>query len=726
MNITPAPKAPMILPGTGAFIDRKAADKPVAAPRAAPGEVTLNFDGADIRDVAKVIFDTLKENYVVDPQVQGEVTVQTTRPLTRDQLLPTLETLLWMNQAALVREGGFYRITPAASVVRQAGLRPRIGGGAVGYSVRIISLNYISAVEMQTIIAPFLPEGGVLRADVARNLLIVAGTAQELASVQSTVDTFDVNWLKGMSIGMFRLRNVDSQSVASELNQLLGEGSGTPIAGLLRFVPLSKLNAVLVITPQVEYLKQVATWIERLDGIGGERLYVYAVQHSRADYMAELLNGLFNLGGGGATRGGEVAPGLKAGQLSGGAATASGLSGGGSSGLGGGSSGLGGGSSGLGGGSSGLGGGSSGSSSLSGGSAGSGLGSSRGMLAGGSASSTSGRAGGRAGGIGGVIGALGSGGPSAGMEEVRIIADPDNNSLLIWATSQNYERIISTLEKTDVPPRQVLIEATIAEVTLTGNLKYGVQWFFNNRIGNGYTGNGSLGLPNDLTLTDVLSDIPSGQFSYAITDSAGMVKALLNALATDSKVKVLSSPQIMVLDNQQASIRVGSQTPVPAPQTIYQGTTITTGGADYKNTGVLLEVLPRVNAGGMVNMEIKQELVEPGPLVDVSQTGSVANKQRAFFQRNVNSKVVVKSGQTLVLGGLIRENRTDGQSGFPVLYKIPVLGALFGNTEQQVDRTELIVLLTPRVVQGSDEASQMTEEIKRKMQEVAPLVTPAG
>ncbi|MDS4028948.1 MAG: type II secretion system secretin GspD [Candidatus Contendobacter sp.] len=729
MDLAPASKAPLIFPSTGDLINKKVATKPAPATQTAPGEVTLNFDGADIRDVVKVIFDTLKENYTVDPQVQGEVTVQTSRPLARDQLLPTLETLLRANQAVLVREGGLYKILPATGAVRRGYLTPRLGGGGVGYGVRIIPLNYISAVEMQAIIAPFLPEGGVLRADVARNLLIVAGTPQELASAQSTIDTFDVNWLKGMSIGMFRLRNVDSQTVAGELNQLLGEGSGTPIAGLLRFVPLSKLNAVLVITPQVEYLKQVTTWIERLDGIGGERLYVYSVQHSRADYMAELLNSLFNLGGGGAARGGEVAPGLRAGQVSGGSTT-SGLLG--SSGLGGSSSGLGGSSSGLGGGSSGLGGSGSGlggsSSGLGGsGSTGSSLGSSRGTLSGGSGSSLGGRSGSRSSGAGGGgVGALGSGGPSVGMEEVRIVADPDNNSLLIWATSQNYERIISTLEKMDVPPRQVLIEATIAEVTLTGNLKYGVQWFFNNRVGNGYTGNGSLGLPTDLTLTDALAGIPAGQFSYAITDSAGVVKALLNALASDSKVKVLSSPQVMVLDNQQASIRVGTQTPVPAPQTIYGGTTITTGGADYKDTGVLLEVLPRVNSGGMVNMEIKQEVVEPGQLVDVSQTGSVANKQRAFLQRNVTSKVVVKSGQTLVLGGLIRDNRTDGQAGFPILYKIPVLGALFGNTEQQVDRTELIVLLTPRVVQGSEEASQVTEEIKRKMQQIAPLVTPAG
>lgn len=311
------------------------------------------------------------------------------------------------------------------------------------------------------------------------------------------------------------------------------------------------------------------------------------------------------------------------------------------------------------------------------------------------------------------------------MEEVRIVADTENNSLLIWATSQNYERIISTLEKMDVPPRQVLIEATIAEVTLTGSLEYGLQWFFNNAVGN-YTGSGSLGLPTDLTLKKALENIPAGQFTYAITDSAGIVKALLNALASDSKVKVLSSPQVMVVDNQQAQIRVGTQQPIPSGTTTTSSGVTTSGGVEYKETGVLLEVLPRVNSGGMVNMEVKQQVVDLGPLVDVSQVGSVTSKQRSYSQRNVTSKVTVKSGQTLVLGGLIRDNRTEGKSGFPILYRIPVLGALFGNTAEAVDRTELIVLITPRVVENSQEASQVTEEIKRKLQQVAPLVAPAG
>lgn len=696
----------MILPGTGNFIDRKTASKPAPVTRGAAGEVTLNFEEADIRDVVKVVFDTLKANYTVDPQVQGEVTVQTGRPLARDQLLPTLETLLRASNAVLVREGEVYRIIPAAGAVQRGILTPRLGRGGLGYGVRIVPLRYVSATEMQTIITPFLPEGGVLRADPIRNLLILAGTPQELANAQSTIDTFDVNWLKGMSIGMFRLRNVDSQALAGELNQFLGEGSGTPIAGMLKFIPLSKLNAVLVITPQLEYLKEAAIWIERLDGIGGERLYVYQVQNSRADYVAELLNGLFNLGGGGgASRGGDLAPGLKSSQLSSG----SGLTGGSS--LSGGSS-----KSTLSGSSStGL------SSSGTSGTGTSGLGGSTPSVGGGRAGGRTGGAANASAGTGGSS-AIGSGGPSAGMEEVRIVADTENNSLLIWATNQNYERILSTLQKLDVTPRQVLIEATIAEVTLTGKLQYGLQWFFTNDVGSSHTGTGSLGInANDLTVNDVLSGRAAGAFSYAVTDSAGLVRALLNTLASDSKVKVLSSPHVMVVDNQQAVIRVGTQQPIPSGTTTTNNVT-TSGGVEYKDTGVLLEVLPRVNSGGMVNMEIKQEVIDLGPLVETTQSSSQSISSRSFLQRSVTSKVVVKSGQTLVLGGLIRDNRSEGQSGFPILYKIPVLGALFGNTAETLDRTELIVLITPRVVENSQEADQVTEEIKRKMQEIAPMI----
>jgi len=166
---------------------------------------------------------------------------------------------------------------------------------------------------------------------------------------------------------------------------------------------------------------------------------------------------------------------------------------------------------------------------------------------------------------------------------------------------------------------------------------------------------------------------------------------------------------------------VGTQQPVPTGTSTVNNVT-TTGGVTYKDTGVFLEVLPRVNSGGIVNMEIKQEVIDVGPLVAVSQAGSTAQQERTFLQRSVTSKVTVKSGQTLVLGGLIRDNRTEGQSGIPVLYKVPVVGALFGSTNEQVDRTELIVLITPRVVQNTEEIDAVTDEIKRKMRAVEAII----
>ncbi|MCB1771667.1 MAG: type II secretion system protein GspD, partial [Candidatus Competibacteraceae bacterium] len=236
----------VIFPGSGNFINLREASQPADSAKAAapaPGNgVTLNFEDVSIRDVVKVVFDTLKENYVIDPQVQGAVTVQTSRPLSPDQLLPILEILLRENNAVLVREGGVYRILPATVALQKGNLTPRLGVNRVGYGVRIVPLRYVSAIEMQAIVKPFLPEGSILQVDAMRNLLILAGTPQELNSVQETIDTFDVNWLHGMTIGMFRLRNIDSEALANELNQLLGEKSGTPIAGLVRLVPLSKLN----------------------------------------------------------------------------------------------------------------------------------------------------------------------------------------------------------------------------------------------------------------------------------------------------------------------------------------------------------------------------------------------------------------------------------------------------------------------------------------------------
>ena len=700
-EVLPARKQQLSLPetksrivrGTGNFINQQAAKK-TPLRQNTDGEVTLNFELADIRDVIKVIFDTLQENYILDPRIQGEVTIQTTRPLAKEMLIPTLETLLRSNGATLLREGAVYRVLPVTDAVR-GGIAPRLNTAQFGpgYSVRIFPLKYISVTEMQTILQPFAPEGGILLADPVRILMILAGTSQELNYIQETIDIFDVNWLKGMSVGMYTLQNVDSQDMAAEMDRLFGPNSGLPLGGLFRFVPINRLNALLVITPQAEFLNDVGAWIERLDGSGGERLYVYEVQFSEAEYLASLLNQIFEgnvtTSEVSSTSSGRVAPNRAATQASAPGSSASRNRNNATNA-------------------------NNNSESANflqpGGVSVMQLNERRENISGSApppinlGSPGGGGSGFADSGVG--VGAIG--------DEIRVIADSENNSLMIWANAQNYGKIVNSLNKIDVPRRQVLIEAMIAEVTLTDDLEYGLQWFFQNRVGGQRSGTGSLGIGNDSVS---LSDLTG--FSYTLTNTNDFVRAVLSALANDSKLKVLSAPQLMVMDNETATINVGDQEP------IVTSNTVTDAGNDIQNfqfrdTGVILEVSPKINAGGLVTLDINQEVTDLGP----ARTIGNGQTQSSFTQRRINSKVAIQSGQTLVLGGLITDRNSEGQTGIPGLYKVPIIGPLFGNTQRDFQRTELVVLITPRVVNNSQEAAKITEEIKETMRGVVPLESP--
>ncbi|NTV37000.1 MAG: type II secretion system protein GspD, partial [Anaerolineaceae bacterium] len=285
-----------LIPGTGNFINTRAATRPVTQ-SFARGEVTLNFEAADLREVVKVVFDTLGQNYIIDPQVQGVVTIQTSRPVPKQTLLSTLDTLLQMNGATMVQADGVYRIIPISNAVA-GNTSPRLGQTRLnpGFNIRVVPLRYVSATEMEKMLTPFAPQGSILNVDPGRNILTLSGTENELAVLQETIDIFDVNWMQGMSFGIFRLQNVDSQAMAENLTNLFGEESKMPMAGMLRFIPVQQLNSVVVITPQIAYLNEIGKWVERLDGTGGERLYVYPVQNGSAEYLAEVLSQLFGSG----------------------------------------------------------------------------------------------------------------------------------------------------------------------------------------------------------------------------------------------------------------------------------------------------------------------------------------------------------------------------------------------------------------------------------------------
>ncbi len=668
-------------PGTGVF---------VGSPRSVTtvhgrGNITLNFENTNLREVVKVILgDLLEANYSIDPAVQGAVTLQTSEPLSRDDLIPTLELLLRMNDAALVAQNGLYNVVPRDSAMRGM-MAPQLGntGRALprGYSVRIVPLTFVAAEEMQKILEPFTNPGNVIRVDTVRNLLILAGSGPELARLLETVRIFDVDWLEGMSVALFTPDFVDAETLSTELQTVFGEGGQSPLSGVIQFVTLERLNALLVITPRPQYLQKVAEWVERLDrdsGGIGQRLYVYRVQNGRAADLATVLGEVFqDQGGSSVVTPPELAPGLEAMEIA-----------------------------------------SPPRPPAAPGEQSQYAWSVAGELVPGEQSAEPAVEGATATTAAFTPQSLvgGDGLQITEGAEIRIIADEINNALVILATAQQYKQVEAALHRLDVSPQQVLVEATIAEITLKGDLRYGMEWFFTNQVGD-KTGQGLL----DLSATGAgIGAIVPG-FSYSIIDKAGAVRAVLNALAEDSRLNVISSPSLMVLNNQTANIDVGEEVPVVTQQ---QQSTVGTSSpivnnVEYRNTGVLLAVTPRVNAGGMVVMDVEQEVSQV-----VDDGTDTTTLTPTISKRSITTSVAVQSGQTVVLGGLIREQKVESRSGIPGLYNMPIIGPLFGTTVDEQLRTELVVLITPRAVQNSADAAQVTDEFRSKMESLRPLSHP--
>lgn len=670
------------------------------------GKYTLNFDDADLAEVAKVILgDTLKLNYVLSPKVSGRVSLQTTRPLTEDEMLPTLETLLRMNGAVLIRDKGIYRIEPDANALIGA---PGAGVGTgplePGFQLRVVPLRYVSAEEMKKVLEPVMPPKAVLHVDEVRNLVMVAGTAEELASVMDTIDIFDVDYMRGMSVALFPLKNVDAKTIAEELTKLLDTGAKGRLEGMVRILPIERLSAILAVSPQMRYLEEVENWVERLDRYNTTRVgntHVYRCQHVDAMELAYVLGGIFGTGRA-APAGPSLAPGLTGMEIGGGTSTSfgtvSGLGGTGSSGYGGTGA-------------------SSGTLGGIGSTGGTGFGGAGGTFGGSTSGATGGmgRTGaGMGGASGSVAGGLGgrrslTGAAGAAVTELaggaRVVADPSNNALIVVAKPQEWKEIEAVIKELDVLPMQVLIDATIVEVLLRGELKYGLQWVING------TGGGSNKFALLGPIGRNLAAAASGGFSYAAILNGGNVRVLLDLLARQNLLNVLSSPSLMVLNNQEARINVGDQVPIITGQV---QTTAGIGGAtstfQYQQSGVTLQLRPRVNAGGLVTMEVLQSISTPSPI-----TVGQGQDTFQFANREIKSSIAVPNGDTIVLGGLIQNRRREEQTGFPYLNQLPLIGWLFGQTSITPERNELVILITPRVVEKKRDITGISNEYRQKL-----------
>ena len=654
--------------------------------------VVLNLASVPLQQAAKTVLgDMIGVNYVVDPRVDGVISIQTTHPVNKADALELFQAALAPIGAVLVENRGIYRIVPADQSATGAistgrakrdsasgdqdvtgsilsGVAPRTSAVG-GNGVRIVQLKYVAATEVARVLEPMVPKGSIVQADDGRNILALKGSPGEIEGMLDTISIFDVDVMRGMSFAVVPVKTPQPEKLVEELKGVFSSDKEGPLKGRVRFMANTRLGAVLVVTSQPSYLPRAQSWIKRLDANanGTERqLHVYQVQNRPVAELASVLQTMF------ADQMKVVRPASKnvsprSRQASLTTTNAS----------------------------------------------------APGPGAPADSTSQSGQNAGAANGNNGDLRNLArllnndtEASATDPMESppattgpgdeppMKVVADDTKNSLLIMAKDRDYQRVLRVIQSLDVVPSQVLIEAVIAEVDLNDDLQYGVQWALQNKYGTptaSFSG----------AVTGGLAAVFPG-FNYAL--SAGSVAATLSALNALTHVNVISTPSLMVLDNRTAKLQVGDQVPITtqsATSTVTASTAIV-NSITMQDTGVILSVTPRINESGRVQLEIEQEVSSV-----VATTSSTINSP-TIQQRRVKTTVVVNDGEVVTLGGMIQETASKTSSQIPILGSIPGIGALFSNKDNSVQKTELIILITPRVVRDGSESRQVTEEYRRK------------
>lgn len=586
----------------------------------------LDFVDVDVRAlIGAVLGDILRLGYVIAPQVQGKVTLRTGQPVSREAVLPALETALAQLSIVLLPQGETFVVTTGEQASQRVRSTSFVEPGqrhAPGFAIDIVTLRYVQPREMVKVLEAVVPKGTVVSANDQYGFLAIAGNSVDRASVLQTIASYDIDSLRHANFALMRVDNVNASRLVAEAKSIF-QGNLELADRRLRLVPLDRIQSVLAIASSRADLELIETWVRRLDVTprSSERgLHVYQVQSSNAKQLAAALQQLW------ASEPAAAVPTTKSGER------ADPLT---------------------------------------------------------------------------AISAPTRDSPS------RVVANEDNNSILFYGSSAEFQLLRETLLRLDVEPRQVMIEAILAEVSLGDDLRYGVQWFFDSQRSSSTLSNSDSGA--------VTSQFPG--FSYVFSRGVD-ARVVLNALESRTNVRVLSAPKLAVLNNQKASLQIGDEVPI---RTQVSQATSTPGAPvistiQMRDTGVILEVTPRISDNGNVILEVSQEVS------DVATTTTSGIDSPTIQRRKIKSTLATRDGATIVMGGLIRETASRGSSGVPVLKDVPVLGKLFSVDSDTGRRTELIVLLVPHVIRDASEARAVTEALinaARSAAEIASHATPA-
>lgn len=634
-------ESPIISP-VKKFISHQVPAEDTTAPDVHSGEITLNFDNADLKEVIRTVADILKFNYVEDGTVRGNVTIHTAGKLKVKDLFNVFLQILESNGFTAIKSGDIYRIIPLKKAP-QMPIISRVGReGAESLQpeerivMQIIPLNYILASEMSKLLTPFIsPEGTIVTQDDS-SILVVVDKGANIIKALRLVEAFDINLFEGTTHRWFSVKYIDAEEMGRSLKDIL-LAYGKDEKKDFQLVAIKSLNRIIAISPDRELLSKLDELVgefDRPDKAVDPRIYIYFVKNGKAEEIAGTLMSIFSKSSDKGKK--EKAEGKKekyeaptpdyrprnpfeprteepvrgpAPAVTGGAVQGSGT------------------------------------------------------LRG----------------------------------ELKITADPIRNALIIEAIPSDYRIIEDILSQLDILPRQVLIEVVIAEITMDTKDELGVEWEY-------IDGEGSL-------TTDILNATMGAggvQFSIGQTDRWS---ATLAALASDNKANILSAPVILASDNKEAKIDVSDQIPVASSEYLYTGNTgVTQTNLQYRDTGIILSVTPSINDRGLVSMDISQEVSEPGAPVLVGDKSYLS-----FKQRKVKTSLTVGNGQTIVMGGLMKDKETDSQAGVPFLSSIPVIGFLFGKDTKDRNKVNLMLFITPRVIVNLADVDAITQEFKNKV-----------
>lgn len=709
--------------------------------------VRFTFDKADVAEVTNQIFgdDFLKLNYVLDPALQGRISFYLEGEFTKEELFQMVVKAYEANNISIAPRNGIYYIQPiqksTSSSLPIANSFMLQEEGNVRPVIVIYRLKFMDVKQAISTIKFFLTPGRPITADAMSNSLIFVEDTENARSIVEILKALDVNVLQEVSMEIVPVQAMSPQDAAQSMENLVNKldiFKQSTLKANVAFIPLQSFGGVLILAQNPEVLKTAKTWLGALDVHGaevGEQVYVYFVQNGLAVDIADIVSQVYGLQTGGGRRPEqrivESTQGGSFGSFSGRNTFGStfGSSGGGSAF------------------------GSSGGRSFGSGSSGGGFSSTPYSRGGTRTSGTFGTSG-----EGGVSGAGTSfaGGGTAGQRprtaarpgqqpgqpsptgtsltgEPIIIPDEVNNAIVVKANSADYNKIKKTIETLDIVPRAVLIEVTIAEVLLNKNMRYGLEWFFRDigmdlagksgdlrAIHGGLSSNDDSSNNNNRRNDDLITNIGTTSGLNLFWGSLDKkVSFLLQLLAEKTDVNVLSTPTLLATDNKEAAMQVGGRFPVPTGSVT--GSTIGNeifSTIDYAETGIMLSVTPHINAGGLVRLDIELTTRRADP--DLIEVGTRTRAPR-FTERNLKTSLLVQDQSSVVIGGIIDSSRSNEKDGIPYLQDVPIIWPLFASKGRRDERLELVIAISPRVVNHRE--SESTREFIDKIKELRTRIS---